>query len=127
MKGRKTPPGRRPTPSRRSPANLGARSVNTRRSHLILIGALLAAIVGAALLVVPGSPSHKKARLGLDLQGGLEVVLKAQPAANVKLQQTDLDRSVSIMRDRIDKLGVSEPEIRKQGTDQIVIELPGVK
>ena len=31
------------------------------------------------------------------------------------------------MRDRVDKLGVSEPEIRKQGSDQIVIELPGVK
>ena len=37
-----------------------------------------------------------------------------------------MDRSVSIMRSRIDKLGVSEPEIRKQGKDQIVIELAGV-
>ena len=37
-----------------------------------------------------------------------------------------MDRSVSIMRNRIDKLGVSEPEIRKQGTDQIVIQLAGV-
>src|SRR3954468_20957954 len=99
----------------------------TRRSHLILIGALIAAVVGAALLIIPGAPAHKKARLGLDLQGGLEVVLQAKPATNVKLQPTDLDRSVTIMRNRIDKLGVSEPEIRKQGTDQIVIELPGVK
>ena len=37
-----------------------------------------------------------------------------------------MDRSVSIMRSRIDKLGVSEPEIRKQGKDQIVIQLAGV-
>ena len=37
-----------------------------------------------------------------------------------------MDRSVSIMRSRIDKLGVSEPEIRKQGKNQIVIQLAGV-
>jgi preprotein translocase subunit SecD len=37
-----------------------------------------------------------------------------------------MDRSVSIMRSRIDKLGVSEPEIRKQGSNQIVIQLAGV-
>src|SRR5438552_231509 len=38
----------------------------------------------------------------------------------------DLDRSISIMQNRINKLGVSEPEIRKQGKDQIVIQLAGV-
>ena len=44
-----------------------------------------------------------------------------------KLEDSDLDRSVTIMRDRVDRLGVSEPEIRKQGSDQIVIQLPGIK
>ena len=75
---------------------------------------------------MPGSPAHKKSTLGLDLQGGLEVVLKAVPPKGHKLTAADLDRSVSIMRNRIDKLGVSEPEIRKQGSDQIVIQLAGV-
>ena len=97
-----------------------------RRKHLILIGLIMAALVGAALLIVPGSPVHKKARLGLDLQGGLEVVLKAVPPKGHKITTADLDRSVSIMRNRIDKLGVAEPEIRKQGSDQIVIQLAGV-
>ena len=73
-----------------------------------------------------GSPVHKKPKLGLDLQGGLEVVLKAKPPPGRKLTGADLDRSVSIIRDRIDKLGVSETEVRKQGNDQIVIQLPGV-
>ncbi len=71
----------------------------------------------------------KKPTLGLDLQGGLEVILKAQPPRdqpNYKLTKQDLSRSVSIMRNRVDKLGVSEPEIRTQGSDQIVIELAGV-
>jgi len=90
------------------------------------MGLILAALVGALLLAIPGSPAHKKPTLGLDLQGGLEVVLKAVPPKGHTLTAADLDRSVSIMRSRIDKLGVSEPEIRKQGSNQIVIELAGV-
>src|SRR5215208_1302521 len=77
-------------------------------------------------MIVQSSPIHKKATLGLDLQGGLEVVMQAVPPPNRKLQKSDIDRSVEIMRNRVDKLGVSEPEIRKQGTDQIVIQLAGV-
>jgi len=97
-----------------------------RRRHLILIGCILAALVGVAFLVVPSSPVHKKLTLGLDLQGGLEVVLKAVPPKGHKLTAEDLSRSIDIMRNRIDKLGVSEPEIRKQGSDQIVIQLAGI-
>src|SRR5256714_12863276 len=100
--------------------------MTNRRSHLILVGLLLAGLAGVAALGIPGSPVHKKVTLGLDLQGGLEVVLKAQPAKGQTLDPSALDRSVSIMRQRVDKLGVSEPEIRKQGSNQIVIELAGV-
>jgi SecD/SecF fusion protein len=100
--------------------------MTNRRSHLILVGLILAALAGVAALGIPGSPIHKKVTLGLDLQGGLEVVLKAQPAKGQKLDSAALDRSVSIMRQRVDKLGVAEPEIRKQGSNQIVIELAGV-
>ena len=100
--------------------------MTNRRSHLILVGLILAALAGVAALAIPGSPAHKKVTLGLDHQGGLEVVLRADPAKGQKLDSAALDRSVSIMRQRVDKLGVSEPEIRKQGSDQIVIELAGV-
>src|ERR671934_2610336 len=100
--------------------------MTNRRNHLILVALLLAALAGVALMGIPGSPAHKKVTLGLDLKGGLEVILKAVPPKGHKLTSSDLDRSVSIMRNRVDKLGVSEPEIRKQGSDQIVIELAGV-
>jgi len=100
--------------------------VTDRRKYLILIGVICAALVGAVMLAVPGSPIHQKPTLGLDLQGGLEVVLQAQAPKVHKLQASDLDRSVSIMQNRINKLGVSEPEIRKQGSNQIVIQLAGV-
>ena len=100
--------------------------MSDRRKYLILMGAILAAVTGAVLLAVPGSPIYQKPVLGLDLQGGLEVVLKAVPPKGHTLTADDMSRSISIMQSRINKLGVSEPEIRKQGSDQIVIQLAGV-
>src|SRR5256885_12081734 len=90
------------------------------------MGVIVAALVGTFLLAVPGAPFYKKPVLGLDLQGGLEVVLQAVPPKGHVLTAADLDRSVAIMQSRINGLGVSEPEIRKQGKDQIVIQLAGV-
>jgi SecD/SecF fusion protein len=100
--------------------------VSDRRKHLILLGCIVAALVGVALMAIPSSPAHKSPTLGLDLQGGLEVVLEAVPPKGHKLTSADIDRSIDIMRQRIDKLGVSEPEIRKQGSNQIVIQLAGI-
>ncbi|HLG09337.1 MAG TPA: protein translocase subunit SecD [Gaiellaceae bacterium] len=98
-----------------------------RRSSILVVALLAAALVGVALLAIPGSPIRQKPTLGLDLQGGLEVTLQAVPPPDRNLAKEDLDRSVDIMRNRVDKLGVSEPSIYTQGDDQIVIQLPGVK
>jgi len=100
--------------------------VTSRRSSLILVLLIVVALVGTALIALPGSPWHRGVKKGLDLQGGLEVILKAQPPRNHQLTPDDLDRSVAIMRSRVDKLGVASPEIRKQGSNQIVIQLAGV-
>ena len=98
-----------------------------RRPHLTLVALIVAGLIGVGLLAIPASPLHQSPTLGLDLQGGLEVTLQAVPPPNRQLQESDLDRSVEILRDRVDRLGVAEPEIRKQGDDQIVIDLPGLK
>jgi preprotein translocase subunit SecD len=99
----------------------------SRRSHLFLIALILAALVGVGLLAYPSSPYHRSLREGLDLQGGLEVVLQAAPFTNgVKLTSADMTRSISIMNNRVNKLGVSEPQIQQQGSNQIVIQLPAV-
>jgi SecD/SecF fusion protein len=98
-----------------------------RRSSIILVSAIVAALIGVVLLAIPASPVYQKPTLGLDLQGGLEVTLQAVPPPNRPLQKSDLDRSVGILRNRVDRLGVSEPEIRTQGNNQIVIDLPGLK
>jgi SecD/SecF fusion protein len=91
-----------------------------RRYLWILLG-LVAVLVGVAVLAFFRSPT-----LGLDLQGGLELVLQAQAPQGREITDEDLDRSVEIIRSRVDKLGVSEPEIRRQGTNQIAVALAGV-
>jgi preprotein translocase subunit SecD len=59
--------------------------------------------------------------LGLDLQGGVSVVLKPTTPAD----EETLNRAITIIRQRIDALGVAEPEITRQG-DNILIQIPGV-
>jgi SecD/SecF fusion protein len=98
-----------------------------RRSAVLVIGFIVAALVAVAAMAIPASPIHDEPTLGLDLQGGLENTLQAVPPKGRQLTEDDLNRSVEIMRDRVDKLGTAEPDIRTQGDDQIVIQLPGVK
>src|SRR5215216_4439930 len=90
------------------------------------MGLIFVALLGVVLLGVPGSPLHQKPTLGLDLQGGTEVVLKAIPPKGQKVTSDGMDTARSVMDRRVNKLGVTEPEIRKQGSDQMVIELAGV-
>jgi SecD/SecF fusion protein len=100
--------------------------VATRRGNLTLLGCVLAALVGVALLAIPQSPLHREIKLGLDLQGGVELVLKAIPPKGEEVTDENMDLAIEVIRNRIDALGVAEPEIRQQGTDQISIQLPGV-
>jgi preprotein translocase subunit SecD len=89
-----------------------------RKILLPLVLILLVAYGGLiATLVSDNSPE-----LGLDLQGGVSVVLAPTDDAT----GDQLDQSVSIIRDRVDALGVAEPDITRQG-DAIVVQLPGVK
>ena len=101
--------------------------MSSRRPHIILILLIAATLVGIFLFAAPSSPLYKAPALGLDLKGGLQVVLKAKPTGGRKATSADMTRSISIMRRRVDKLGVSEPDVRTQGTDEIVIDLPGIK
>ncbi len=64
---------------------------------------------------------------GLDLQGGLQVVLQARPPAGVTVNNDALLGTRDTIARRVNGLGVSEPLIQTRGSDQIIVELPGVK
>ncbi len=65
--------------------------------------------------------------LGLDLQGGTRLTLEAEDGPQVKVDTDAVEGTLSVIRNRIDGLGVSEPIIRRKGTRQIIVELPGIK
>ena len=72
-------------------------------------------------------PPNKKITQGLDIQGGISVILTAQPQAGQPLTTDDMDRAELIIRNRVDKLGASEASIQRQGKDSILVQMPGVK
>ena len=65
-------------------------------------------------------------RRGLDLQGGLQVVLEARPVAGQTIDRDTLEGTRQTLERRVNGLGVSEPLIQTRGNDQVIIELPGV-
>jgi SecD/SecF fusion protein len=65
--------------------------------------------------------------LGLDLQGGMHLVLKVDTSKLTPKEAEDApERALEIIRNRIDQFGVKEVSIQRQGRDEIVIQLPGV-
>ncbi len=99
-----------------------------RRNYLLIIGAIGALLVGALFLAVPGSPLYQKPTLGLDLQGGLEVVLRAIPDSKSQpITPAGMQTAQQVMTSRVNKIGVSSPNVAVQGGNQIVIQLAGVK
>ena len=86
---------------------------------------LVALIAFTALAFVQGST---KVRLGLDLRGGTSVTLTPRPSEGAKITTAAIDQAVSIIRQRVNSLGVAESEVAAQGSGtnrQIVISVPG--
>src|SRR3954447_22664591 len=92
-----------------------------RRNGLILL--LVAGLLAASLVVIFTQPTKQ----GLDLKGGVQLVYQGKPTPQQpKVTQEALDRAVDIIRERVDQLGVSEPEIQRAGSNQIEVGLPDV-
>jgi preprotein translocase subunit SecD len=66
-------------------------------------------------------------RQGLDLQGGLQVLLEADTPANEALPTGAMDTARTIVENRVNALGVTEPVVQRQGDRRIIVELPGIK
>jgi SecD/SecF fusion protein len=83
---------------------------------------LVAGLLAASVLVI----ATQTTLLGLDLKGGVQLVYQAKPTPQSAVNQTSLNRAVDIMRQRVDQLGVSQPEIQTSGGNQISVGLPDV-
>ncbi|MFZ6003029.1 MAG: protein translocase subunit SecD [Actinomycetota bacterium] len=83
--------------------------------------AAVVAVAGAAYLAFT-----QPVRLGLDLEGGTQIVLEAQDTDRVSVDGDVASRTLEVLRRRVDALGVSEPTLQRSGERRIIIELPGV-
>src|SRR5665647_3022613 len=96
-----------------------------RRHRNLIIMLVMAALVAVALYFI--IPPSVKTHLGLDLQGGLEIVYSAKTADGKPPSTAELDQTIGILDRRVNGLGTTESAIQKQGTDQISVALPGIK
>jgi preprotein translocase subunit SecD len=96
------------------------------RSKNWVKGVVVLAIVGLCLYLI--LPIQNKIKLGLDLQGGVRVLLQLNTSPEVPKITQDVQSQVEqVIQNRINGLGVSEPVITRVGTDRLLVELPNVK
>jgi preprotein translocase subunit SecD len=100
----------------------------TRRDW-IRFGAVILALVGSLYLIYPFWPLGDVVNLGLDLQGGVRMVLEAQQVGEMssKQKQDTLDRIITILNNRVDQYGLANAEIKQMGTGRVLVNLPGTK
>ncbi len=107
---------------------------STRNAFIFII---ILSIV-AAFIVWPGNPGiHKplglpinldiKTVLGLDLQGGLQLVLQGRATSGTPLTAESMQTVKTIVENRVNALGVTGPQVQFQGSNRILVELPGIK
>src|ERR1051325_10964314 len=98
-----------------------------RRRNFLILGLVALLLIGSLLVILPGTPLSKPTRQGLDLKGGTSLVYEAKPTKYADVTPDSLQRTMDIMRERVDSLGVAEPEIQQSGDNQIEVSLPDVK
>jgi SecD/SecF fusion protein len=90
-----------------------------RRSFLLLL--LVVGLTLASLVAIVARPVV----LGLDLRGGVQVILQGKPTAQSPVTSESIQRSVDIINNRVNAFGVASPSIQTLGADQISVQLPG--
>lgn len=94
------------------------------RGNGVKLSLLILAIIAGGIFLF--QPLMDSIGLGLDLQGGVHVVLQADPDEGQTVTAEEMKQLQAVMRQRVDELGVSEPIIQLSGSDRLVVELAGI-
>lgn len=97
------------------------------QNHSGLIKLIAMAIVVAVLAYMSYEPIKNNINLGLDLKGGVHVIMVAKEKPGQAISQDTIRKTVGVLRNRVDRMGVKEPIIQAQGNKRVIIELAGVK
>ena len=105
------------------------RKSNLRMLAMIVVVTLVALWIAlpADVMDIGGYKERHPLREGLDLQGGLQVTLEARPPGGGGVDSGTLEGTRDTLERRVNGLGVSEPLIQTRGSNQIVVELPGIE
>jgi SecD/SecF fusion protein len=96
--------------------------MGSRRQHVFVLLFVVALVVLSGIVI-----ASKETKLGLDLQGGLQLVYEGQPTGtSTEVSGEDIEDSINIIEKRINNLGVSESEVARLGQNEITIGLPGI-
>lgn len=95
-----------------------------KKGTSILIITIIIAVLAAATYYLY-EPLKENVKLGLDLRGGLRVVLEAEETEGQKVTPDTIQKALGILRNRVDSLGVKETNLFPQGDRRIVIEIAG--
>ncbi|MDP2659489.1 MAG: protein translocase subunit SecD, partial [Dehalococcoidia bacterium] len=94
---------------------------------LLVILAIFALSLAVVLPIQKGALFGRGVSLGLDLRGGIHLVYRADLTSVAPGEESKImDGVISVISNRINPLGVTEPVIERQGEDRIVVELPGL-
>ena len=98
-----------------------ATNTDRRNIWLLIITTLL--VIGSIILFMP---PQEKINQGLDIQGGLSVVLTATSTDGDAITEEDMETSRAIIESRVNALGASEAVVQVQGQNQILVQIPGL-
>src|SRR5918995_2697982 len=101
--------------------------MSSRRNNLIVLALVVVLLGVPAYFIFIDQPVSESTQLGLDLQGGVSAQLKGSQTGGGKVTRQEMEQSAELIRQRIDRLGVTEPDVRVQSENQIVVQIPGVK
>jgi preprotein translocase subunit SecD len=101
--------------------------MSSRRNNVIVLALVVVLLGVAAYFIFFNQPVTKSTQLGLDLQGGVSAQLKGSQTGGGTVTRDEMQQAADLIRQRIDRLGVAEPDVRVQSEDQIVVQIPGVK
>lgn len=90
---------------------------NVNRRNVWLLVATTILVIGSIFMF---TPPQEKINQGLDIQGGLSVVLSAKSTDGGTVSTDDMEKSRAIIEQRVNALGASEAVVQLQGTDQIL-------
>ncbi|MEW6189211.1 MAG: protein translocase subunit SecD [Actinomycetota bacterium] len=94
----------------------------SKQKYLLSMGFALILVAVCIYFIVKYPP-----KLGLDLKGGMHIILSAKEKPGAPVTEQSMEQALFVIRQRVDKLGVTEPQIERQGRNSILVQLPGIR